>query len=490
MIKNRMKKKKVLVIGLDCAAPELMFEKWLDELPNIRALLEGGVHGRLRSCDPPITVPAWSVMTSSRCPGSLGIYGFRNRSSYSYDQFAISTSHTVKVNRLWDLISNVGKRVIVLGVPGTYPVKKVNGIMVSDFMTPDTKSEYTYPPEFRDEIERVVGEYILDVRDFRTDNKEKILEDIYEMTRKRFKLMRHLIPRDDWDFFMMVEMGTDRIHHAFWSYMDPEHRKYEAGHPFEDAIRKYYHFVDAEIGKALELIDDDTTVMLVSDHGAKRMEGGVCINDWLMKEGYLTLSEQPKAVTPFAKAKIDWTKTQAWGDGGYYARIFLNVKGREPQGTIEPEDYEKVRSELIEKISNIPDDRGANMGTRVYRPEELYPNGFKGIAPDLLVYLGNLYWRSIGTVGNPSLYTFDNDTGPDDANHAEEGIFLLSPAKSDAFSDNYGKQLYGIGLLDIAPTILEILGEPIPACMEGQSLCPSIYAEHQVVSSLEADVLA
>jgi len=461
---------RVLVIGLDCATPQLVFEKWLDELPHLRGLCERGVSGKMRSCDPPITVPAWSVMMSSRCPGSLGIYGFRNRASHSYDQFKIATSSDVKVDRVWDILSKAGKKVIAMGVPLTYPVSKVNGIMVSDFLTPGINSEFTHPPELKTEIAEVVGEYIFDVRDFRTDNKRKILEDIYEMTRKRFKLMRHFMVTKQWDFLMMVEMGTDRIHHAFWSYMDTEHRKYQAGHPFEQAIREYYHFVDAEIGKTLALVDDNTTVMVVSDHGAKRMDGGICINDWLIREGYMHLEQTPQGITPFSKAKVDWSRTVAWGDGGYYARVFINLKGREPQGVVDPNDYEKVRSELMQKLAAIPDENDKPIPTKVYRPQELYPQ-IENIAPDLLVYFGDLYWRSIGSVGNSGIYCFENDTGPDDANHAQEGIVIGVPSENHSFGGGPGTELTGIRLIDVAPTILEIMGVPIPETMEGRSFC-------------------
>ena len=150
--------KRALVIGLDCAAPQFVFDRWLPELPTIRSLTERGSFGVLRSCDPPITVPAWSVMTSSRSPGSLGFYGFRNRRDHSYDQLEFADSRAVRVPRVWDILSARERDVIVLGVPQTYPPSRVNGEMVSCFLTPDTRtSRYTYPPELKDEIEQVVG---------------------------------------------------------------------------------------------------------------------------------------------------------------------------------------------------------------------------------------------------------------------------------------------------------------------------------------------
>jgi predicted AlkP superfamily phosphohydrolase/phosphomutase len=177
------------------------------------------------------------------------------------------------------------------------------------------------------------------------------------------------------------------------------------------------------------------------------------------------LKENPESAVPLSKVKIDWSKTKAWGDGGYYARVFLNVAGREPEGTIAPEDYEKVRDELIAGLKSIRDEKGGDIGTQVYRPEELYQE-VRGVAPDLIVYFGGLYWRSVGTVGGGKIHTFENDTGPDGANHAENGMIIWRPAGGD----HGGAQLTGAKITDVAPTILEILGLPVPADMEGKPL--------------------
>ena len=451
-----------MVIGLDCAEPELVFKRWLDRLPNIRSLIERGVHGPLRSCDPPITVPAWAVMTSSKKPGTLGVYGFRNRANYSYDEHMIANSTAIKTDRVWDILSRHNKKVILLGIPQTFPPKPVNGVLVGDFLTPDTKSDYTYPPELKNEITKVVGNYILDVREFRSDKKDSILKEIFEMTRKRFQLGSYFLTEKEWDFLMMVEIGIDRIQHAFWSYMDETHRNYQPGTNYQNAILEYYQFVDTQIGELLKLADKTTTVFVVSDHGAQKMEGSICVNEWLIKEGYLVLHEMPGAPTPFAKLKVDWSNTRAWGDGGYYSRIFLNVRGREPQGTVELSDCERLRAELIAKIEAIPDEKGRSIGTKVFRPEELYKTR-NGVAPDLMVYFGNLAWRSAGTVGRGSIYTFENDTGPDDANHGQYGIFIARPSAGTG-----GQSLQGLEIQDIAPTVLNILDVPIPNDMEGK----------------------
>jgi predicted AlkP superfamily phosphohydrolase/phosphomutase len=455
---------RALVIGLDCAPPELVFDRWRDALPTIRALMERGRYGVLRSCDPPITVPAWACMTSSRSPGALGIYGFRNRTDHSYVGLSIADSRAVRAPRVWDLLSDRGRPVIVIGVPPTYPVTAVEGVMISCFLTPDTeRSQYTHPPELKAEIEGLVGRYMVDVDNFRTSEKERLLADIEEMTEKRFQVAEHLLATKPWDLFFMVEMGTDRLHHGFWRFSDPEHRLHEPGNPFESAMLDYYRALDEKMARLLRFADEDTAVLVVSDHGAKRIDGGICVNEWLRREGYLALKQEPAEATRLTPDMVDWGRTTAWGEGGYYCRLFLNVAGREPEGTVAAEDYERVRDELRSKLEALGDDQGRPIGTIAHRPEELYRER-NGIPPDLLVYFGDLYWRSIGLVGTDTVHVFENDTGPDDANHAPEGLYLLAGAGIESGPSEERE------LRDIAPTLLTLLGEPVPADMEGTSL--------------------
>jgi predicted AlkP superfamily phosphohydrolase/phosphomutase len=452
-----------MIIGLDCAAPQIVFDDMRDELPVISSLMERGIHGELESCDPPITVPAWSCMMSSKDPGTLGFYGFRNRADHSYDGLVFATANRMKHDRVWDILGRAGKHVIALGVPMTFPPSRVNGEMVGCFMSPSTESNYTHPQELKEEIRQVVGDYMVDVPNFRTDEKERIMRDIREMTRKRFALARHLRDTRDWDFMMMVEMGTDRLHHGFWRFYDRNHPDYEPGTPWEAQFREYYREVDAEIGRLVEGLGEDTAIMIVSDHGAQSMVGGIQVNEWLMQEGYLRLAEHPGGPTPIGKAAVDWSTTRVWADGGYYSRIFLNVRGREPQGTIDPAEYEPVRDELIAKLEALGDEQGSSIGTRVFRPEELY-HEVNGVAPDLICYFGNLTWRAIGSLGDGRIHVRENDTGPDDANHAKMGIYVMAGPGMPEVAPSQAS------LYDIAPTVLTAMGFPVPADMQGRAL--------------------
>ncbi len=452
--------KRLVVIGLDCATPKTLFEDFLDDCPNIKKMVEYGVYGKLRTCNPPITIPAWMVMSTSKKAGTLGLYGFRHRKENSYNDYWIATSYKIKEPKIWEIIGEKGLKSCILGLPPTYPVQPLNGYLVSGFITPDITSEYTYPPEFKEEIKEHVGKYILDAN-FRVDDKTILLKEIYEMTRVQFKTVKYLIQNKDWDYFKFVIIGLDRFHHAFWKYYDKNHIKYEPGNKFEGEMKKYYQYLDQEIGEILDLIDENTIAMIVSDHGAKAMKGLVCVNMALEELGLLKFKSKPKPRTRLADADIDWDNTYAWGWGGYYARIFLNVKGREPHGIIKKKDYEKMRENVIKKLKSIKDDNGKPMNTIVYKPEELF-EVLNGDPPDLMVYFDDLNWRSAGTVGYDSIYLDENDTGPDDAVHDWFGVFIIHDP-----INKWGKNLGVKSILDIAPTSLKILGIEVPKDMEG-----------------------
>jgi len=455
---------KILVIGLDCAAPEILLGD--ESLPNIRQLMALGGYGRLESVVPPITVPAWMCMATSRDPGSLGAYGFRNAVDRSYDRLKVIDADWFRAVNVWDQVAMQGGRSVLLGVPPSYPPKRVNGVRVGCFLTPDTTAgEYTAPPDVADEIEGLVGPYPVDVDDFRTEDKDRLRDDILEMTGKHFEVARHFLRTRDWDYFQLVEIGLDRMHHGFWKHHDPRHVRHDPASPYRDVVRDYYRYLDHEIGTLLELLEEDTLVLVLSDHGARPLDGGFCINEWLLEEGLLALEgPYPDTPTPFEELAVDWSATRAWSAGGYYARIFMNVQGREAEGVIPVDGYDAARAELRRRLEATVGPDGEPLGTRVFVPEEVYET-VNGIAPDLIVYLGDLAWRAVGSVGHGSIHIPGNDTGPDDCNHAQHGAFVLAGPGIPAVGE-----LQGVRLLDMAPTLLELAGYDVPDSMQGRAL--------------------
>ncbi|HZB02878.1 MAG TPA: alkaline phosphatase family protein, partial [Actinomycetota bacterium] len=355
---------------------------------------------------------------------------------------------------------------LIIGVPPAYPIKPIEGWRVSCFLTPPSAVRYTWPEDLKAEVEEEVGDYIFDIPNFRQQGTEFVLRQAHEMTKRRFRVARRFVVSKPWDFFMMVEMGLDRLHHVFWQYCDPEHPKYEPGNPFESAFEDYYRMVDAEIGSLLEALPRDVVTILMSDHGAQAMSGGVCFNDWLISEGYLTLTDRLDGPTPIAKAPIDWAKTTAWGDGGYYGRLFLNVRGREPEGTIDPADYDTVRDEIAGKLETMNGPDGARLANRVIKPQDAYPE-VRGVAPDLLVYFADLGWRSVGTVNmeGGEVFTYENDSGPDGANHDVNGVFVLRGLDGQPTG-----RTDGLNLIDVGPTLMKLYGLPEPEGVQGRSL--------------------
>jgi len=451
--------RKILVIGLDSAPAEIVIDR-CQEFPVFRALSQKGFYGKMRSSDPPITIPAWMVMASGKDAGRLGLYGFRHRTGYSYDKMWIATAQSFKARAVWDIIGDHGGQSCLVSIPPSYPPRKVPGHLISCFITPDNEKEYTYPAELRQEIESRFGPYIFDVV-FRTEDRDQILKEIYEMTAKRFDVLNYLIRSKPWNLFMFVEIGVDRIQHAFWKYMDKEHHLYEPGHKYENVIFDYYRYLDKKIGELLVHVGPETVVLVISDHGAKRMKGAFCINEWLIEQGDLVLGEAPKKGATIEKTAIAWPRTKVWGWGGYYARLFLNVEGREPQGILKPEDYEKERDALVERLLCIRGPKGEKWNTRVIKPNE-YFEALEGDYPDLMIYFDDLYWRSAGTLGYETKYLFENDTGPDDAVHAQEGMYILY----EPWAENSRSR--DIDILDVAPTLLHSLGLPVPADMKGR----------------------
>lgn len=454
---------KLLVIGLDCAVPDLLLGD--PHLANLRHLMQMGCYGRLESVLPPVRVPVWMCMATSLDPGTLGVYGLCNRTDYRYHAQSAATSRSIHNLAIWDQVARQGKCAHLIAVPPNYPPRKTSGCSIGCFLTPDTPlRDYTCPPELAHEVRRLVGDYVVDVRGFRTGAKGWLKDEIYAMTRQHFQVVRHILQRSPWDFLQFLEIGLDRMQQGFWKYHDPQHPHHVPDSPFREAVRDYYRYLDEEIGLLLELLDEETAVLVLSSHGAQRLEGGFCVNEWLIQEGLLVVNRYPEKPTPLWDLDVDWERTSAWGVGGYCARIFLNVRGREPRGRIDAEDYDRIRNDLKARLEAIEGPDGKHLGPRILRPEEIYRQ-VRNIAPDLIASFGDLYWRSMGKVGYRTLYLQDDRTELDECSHSRHGTFILAVPGGSLLGE-----LEDVHLLDLAPTLLEIGGyAPLPEA-QGESL--------------------
>lgn len=463
--------KKVIIIGLDGCNPDLVY-KWIDELPNFKRLMDKGIHGHMESTIPAITPQAWTAVLSSRNPGAFGFWDFSYRDDFSYGEPKLVNSGKSRssVKTLDMIMPEHGKVAALINVPVTYPPVQIkNGYCISDFMTPSvTDHDFTWPVELKSEVEELVGEYILDAStsetNFRKMDRESVKERIYKMDEQRFTLLKHFINTKNCDFIFTVIMGTDRMPHLFYRYMDESHVRYTPDEKWKDALKDHYKFCDKNIGEIIDTVDDETSIIVMSDHSVQALDNRLNINDWLIQEGYLKLRSMPESPTPLKKCDVDWENTMAYGTG-YTGQIFLNVKGREAQGCIDPADHDRVLEELAQKIIAVTGPNGEKLDTKVFKAKEVYKGQYAKYAPDLFLYLDNLAWNVSEPVGHSSIYSYDTGLGEDDGGHGRYAIFAMAgpgvPARG---------KLEGLSLYDVAPTVLEAMELSIPDEMEGRSL--------------------
>jgi predicted AlkP superfamily phosphohydrolase/phosphomutase len=453
-----------LIIGLDGATPDLLFHRLREVMPTTARLVDRGTRAVLRTTDPPLSVPAWPVMFTGVDPGTLGFYGFRHRSGNSYTEMYVPRADQTPVPTVWQLASQAGLRVGVIGMPLGYPPPAVNGFYISDFLTPPGSQDVTFPPELKAELERSYGPYRFDVV-FRSQERKELFDRIVSMTETRFRVAEDLYSREPWDLFAVHEIGTDRLNHAYTKYFDESHRDFVRGNPYENVARDYYRVLDAGIARLLSRADRETRVMIVSDHGSMPMDGCFCVNQWLAEKGYLAIQSAVPPGTALDKAPVDWDRTTLWGAGGYYARIFVNLRGRESRGIVAPGQLPALRRRLENDLATIRDPAGNPLQVQILDPKTIY-HEVHGDAPDLMLYFGDLKWRSAGTLGYPGLFLRENDTGPDDAVHSFDGVFLWTSVRDERAGVDLPEQQ----IRDVAPTILQFLGLPIPPHIQGRPI--------------------
>ena len=463
---------KIVILGLSGLNPELV-RKWLKDLPNMARMQQEGIWGEMQSTVPPTIPAAWTSALSGRNPGVFGFWDMKYRDTFSYGEpkSVDCRSKDQRVSSLYNTLSGLGQKVAIIGVPITWPPPRIpGGYSISCFLTPDLTQGFTWPKSLADEVRSLVGEYILDVQESGTDflrmDKEKAFKKTYEMDAQRFTLLKHFMGKRQCDAVFTVMMGADRMAHLFWRYSDDKHKRYNPDPRYRTALHDYYVWIDQQIGEARQSLGEETVVFIVSDHGVQRLDGCINMNEWLIQEGYITLSEYPPSPTPFQEVKVDWSKTKAW-TAGSAGQVYLNLKGREHDGIIAPEEYDRVLDELIAKIKRIPDEKGGSLENRLFKRREIYSGPFAEYAPDLFVSFDDGRWKTDERVGFGSgrIHSVDEASSQDDGADGSEGYFCLAGSHIPATGEHLGASL-----LDVAPTVLDVMDLEIPAEMEGNSL--------------------
>ncbi|MEE8305117.1 MAG: alkaline phosphatase family protein [Candidatus Tectomicrobia bacterium] len=507
---------RVLLLGLDGATFDLIMP-WAQsgKLPHFAHLLRRGPAGRLRSTVPPMSPPAWNSFMTGKNPGKHGIFDFTERQPQSYAMRFVNATWR-RTPALWQYLSDAGKRVAILSVPFTYPPEKVNGIMVSGMDAPGVAGlvnrRATFPPELCDEIQAQVGPYPMGPNLFAYTEPGDMLEAAVRTIEQKAKAALYLYQREAWDCFVFVLGETDAASHRLWRFCDPDSPLRDTQAPdakMADALLTIYQKADEVIGQFLALATPDTTIIVMSDHGnGGNSDTAVYLNQWLETQEWLrskTFNRFTKTGIEYAKqlglrvlpphvkraiyrltnipnrmeswvrfSALDWKRTLAYSEETPYCpSIWVNLKGREPLGIVEPEAYEKVREQIIAQLVawRNPYTREP-MVKRVWRREELYAGSCVTQAPDLIIEwalddgYSYLFRPSTGKRQEPVC-----KIGPQEVrrvksgDHREEGIFLAS-------GPNLGMpmEVKDAAIVDIAPTLLYVSGLPIPTDMDGKVL--------------------
>lgn len=525
-------KPRVLVLGLDGATWKLLDPLLAqNKLPTLGKLIQNGTRSILRSCIQPSSEQAWSAFATGKQNGKFGLYGFYQRAQNSYALEYINASHR-RAATLWRILSERGKKCVVVNVPLTWPVEPINGALVSGLMTPGLNSQFTYPHELKSELLKELGEYIIDVDIERGETGGESLDGlaarVKRMSELQTRAFEYLLEKNpDWDFGMLVHRAPDILCHKFWRYQDPTHPLYNEreAQQWGSVINDCFEYLDKFNERLLEkYADENTTVIVLSDHGFGPLTHAVYLNQYFAQHGILAYKEQAgntfssalragvkrlnnplvaaaknKAFELMPRLKsnlhysmaygnMDWARTKAYAVGTM-GNVYLNVRGREPQGSVEPSAYEATRNAVITAMRELTDPETQKpIFDFVFRREVIYNGDALNEAPDVIGLIDGPYhvaavdWRGgnrsakdaqgrenlernaraiVEKVGNELLFVSDTS-----GQHRMDGILIANGA---GISSNH-QFTESPNLIDLAPTILQLFDEKIPDDMDGRVL--------------------
>ena len=504
---------KVFVLGLDGATWDIL-KPLADagDLPHIARLMQRGASGTLGSIFPPLSPVAWTGIMTGKNSGKHGVFEFLE---YAHDPLhgKVNSSRAIKTDLVWEIAGRHGKTTVAGGVPMSYPARKTPGFFLGDFLSPADAPDFSSDPAIMAELEKEIGTY----RPWSTTvhdggNEVAALKDLTDYLDHHLKAVRFLMKRCPWDLFMFDLMATDRIQHELWHVWEPTHREAK-GRDLSAVRRGYVDFwkkLDDGIGAIEADLPPETTLLLISDHGFGPIEWYVNFNVWLLERGDIALQDSfyvrqkkwfyDRGATPewfyklmvkfrlaeqrvgrfrgkqtgplermaeaafLSKRHIDWSKTKAYSQGNF-GQIFINKKGRQPQGCVEAADVRPLLEDLKAGLMAIPHpETGEPLVEKILEPDDLYDGPHAHLAPDLTVVLRDWRYRTIGLHDFTTNKLIAPSFGPT-GDHRMEGILIASgPAVKP------GARPEGATLLDIAPTVLQLLGVPVPADMDGRPL--------------------
>jgi predicted AlkP superfamily phosphohydrolase/phosphomutase len=443
----RRRRPKVVLLGFD-GVPYSEVRALMDagELPHMRRLAAEGSLLQMDSVVPTVSSVAWSSFMTGSNPGRHGIYGFIDRKPGSYQVYLPNAEH-MTAPTLWEYLSNADRRVFVMGIPVTFPPKKVNGVLISGFLATDL-AHATYPERVADELASMG--YVLDVDAWKArEDRGAFMSDLEAVFRKRWEVAREYSQRETWDFFAVHFMDMDRLQHFYWSDWE------DGVEPFASRFMRFYLGMDEIVGEFSRMVDKHTSLVVMSDHGFCRLRREINLGLWLWRNGWLGFG----GASPDTIANLEGARTKAFGL--IPGRLYLNVRGREPAGIVDPASADTIENELIEALGQLVfPETGEHVIERVYRREELYRGQQLGRAPDLVAVPVRGFDLKDG-YGKPSVWTSSALNGM----HTYDDAFLLT-----SFPVTQDRRPW---VADVMPTIVEKLGLAQPEPIDGRSLLPN-----------------
>ena len=491
---------KCIVIGLDGATFELINPLIKQgKLPTIQKMVEEGTHGVLKSTIPPLTGPAWVSFATGNNPGKHGCYDFELPKN-DIDQIEMISTKDINGDTFYEVLDREKKKCILINLPCTYP-PKISGVVITGFLT--RGRDFIFPrsliqdiPEFKKY--RIVPNFY--------DSIKKYVSDVRKLERVRFECAKKLFKKD-WNFFFILFQGTDWVQHKVYDMLI-------SGEDSETV--EFYQELDEYIRWFVENAKG-ANIIVMSDHGFRSYKKLFAINTWLMNEGYLTLkSRESKGATvreksavkvPFILTKYkrllniasffyrtfrkvlpsirlvirtapDVTSTAysiLSSANGNCCGIYINSKKRFRNGSVEIEDYEQVRSEIMGKLDGLYDKGKTKIFQSILRREEVYSGECLDSAPDILLFSDEYDICPFFEVEATEVEAKNE--------HSPYGIFIA-----------YGKDIKkgvtikNAEIIDLAPTILHVMNAPVPKGIDGRVL-REIYQEGSEIAKRPIEYL-
>lgn len=493
--------RKTIIIGLDGATFGVL-DPYMKagELPNIKRMCDSGFRGELRSSIPPVTGPSWVSFLTGKNPGKHGIFDFVRAGENEIRRQPVNYRH-IRSKTILNLANEAGRKVGIVNMPLTYPPPEIDGFVVTGLLTPGDAKNISYPAGLIDELNGKLGPYKMDVlwQFYGEAGVEKFLDEVLLLTEQRCKVFEHLMEEKEWDLFIAVFIGSDRIQHFLWKYIHPQDpgKLTAAEKRFVSRIKEYYRMVDRYMGMVLDRYGKDCNILMVSDHGFGPLVKKFYINRWLFEKGYLSLNNAGggvvgKGIAYARKAirRLDRTNVRRLIPAGIRARkgfdlfssmnmpltraysasnteqgIYLNLKGREPGGVINPgQEYELLRDEIIRELRRLRDPQtGEVVISHIHKREDIYTGPYVTGAPDIIFFVQEGAY--LADVQLKTSVFGDADWASGWGTHRMDGIVLgCGP------DIKKGERIEGAHIMDIAPTVLRLMEIPVPYDMDGKVL--------------------